>query len=678
MTSRPATTPGRFGTHGRILTVDLTARTSRTESLDESVYRKFLGGYGLGAYLMWQHFPPGTDPLAPEACFAIVSGLLTGAHTPFSGRIQIVGKSPLTGSWADSNSGGSVASQLRRAGFDGLLVTGRASEPTILVIRDGVVSFEPAGALWGQEIPPVFDALRARFGGKTEVGVSAIGPAGEQQSRIASVMNDRYHAFGRQGFGAIYGSKQLKAIVVSGSGEVPIADPARFRALCQAVTQQYKSDLSWFMRLMVWFTKPKRHLGFMYRLFSRFGLKVEAPQQAMRQLWSDRGTTGAVAISVENGDAPVKNWKGVGSTDFPLATKSHKLDGKEVDKYITKRLSCGDCPMPCKGIVAVKSRGLSDVRRPDYETIAGFGAAILNDDIEVVTACHDACNRFGMDAVSSSATIAWVCELIEEGILTPADLDGIDMRWGNGEGALALTIKMGKGEGCGAWLRHGSARAAAHMGKGSERYAVHVHGQEPAYHDTRFTSLMGVTYIADPTPGRHTAGSASWNETFNSKFPLPNAVDPKSTVIGWKGTEGKGVAQAHFSNAHQVMNGLGLCMFTNLTGGLPWLDLLNALTGWQMTAPDLLLAGERIQNLRAAFNLREGIKPGDFKAHPRMLGEGDGNLTSGPLKGVRVPLESLKADYYRAMSWNPETGRIARPRAEALGMTELLHEFIEA
>jgi aldehyde:ferredoxin oxidoreductase len=676
--SQPQNGSGRYGTLGRILIVDLTTRTSRVEEVDESVYRSFLGGYGLGAYLMWKHYPAGTDALAPEACFAIVSGLLTGARTPFSGRIQVVGKSPLTGTWADSNSGGSVASQLRHAGFDALLVTGRASEPTVLVVRDGEVRFDSAGDLWGQEIPPVFDALRTRYGGKSEVGVSAIGPAGEKQSRIASVMNDRYHAFGRQGFGAIYGSKNLKAIVVAGSGEVPVANPAKFRELCQAVIDEYKSALSLKMRFMVYMTKPKRWMGWMYRLMSRLGLKVEAPQQAMRQLWSDRGTTGAVAISIENGDTPIKNWKGVGSSEFPLASKGWKLDGKEVDKMITKKLSCGDCPMPCKGIVAVKSRGLSDVRRPDYETIAGFGAVLLNDDLDVVTACHDACNRYGMDAVSSSATIAWVCEAVERGVLTPADLDGIDVRWGNGEAALALTIKMGRGEGCGEWLRHGSARAAAHVGKGSDSFAVHVHGQEPAYHDTRFTSLMGVTYIADPTPGRHTAGTASWNETFNARFPIPNAVAPKEVTVGWKTTEGKGVAQAHFSNAHQVMNGLGLCMFTNLTGGLPWLDLVNALTGWGMNERELLAAGERIQNLRNAFNVREGLKPSEFAPHPRMLGQGDGNLQSGPLKGVTVPLAELKDDYYRAMGWNPETGRLARSRADALGMSELLAGYVDA
>jgi len=666
-----------FGFTGKVLFVDLTDRTHRVETIDPAVYRAYLGGYGLGAWLMWKHFPAGADALAPEACFAISSGLLTGLKTPFSGRIQIVGKSPITGTWADSNSGGSVCSHLRCAGYDAVVVRGKAAEPTLLVIKDGEITFEPAGELWGQEVPETFNAIKTRFGGKRDVGVSAIGPAGEKQQRIASVMNDRYHAFGRQGFGAIYGSKNLKAIVVAGSGDVAVARPDEFKAVCKRITDEYKRDLGLMVRIFAWFGKPKKWLGWMYRMMTRIGAKLQSPQAAMRRLWAQRGTTAAVALSVENGDAPIKNWLGVGSRDFPLGKRGMKIDGKEVDKYITKKLSCGDCPMPCKGIVKVKSRNLTDVRRPDYETIVGFGANLLNDDIELITACHDACNRLGIDAVSSSMTIAWVCEAVDKGILTAADLDGIDMKWGDGEAALALTIKMGTGEGCGAWLGSGVQRAAAHVGKGSEAFAVHIHGGEPAYHDSRFTSLMGVTYIADPTPGRHTAGSASWNETFGVGFGLPKAVDKKDWNVKWKGTEGKGKAQAHFSNAHQAMNGLGLCMFTMLTGSLPWTDLVNSATGWDYTDRDLLTCGERIQNLRAAFNRREGIKPADFKPHPRMLGEGDGNLTAGPLKGVRVPLPMLRDDYYSSMQWNPTTGNLAKARATELGMADLLDGFIE-
>lgn len=671
-----ASPPPRFGAHGKVLHVDLGERRHWVEAVGEDVYRQFLGGYGLGAWLMWRHFPAGVDALDPKACFAICSGLLTGVKTPFSGRIQVVGKSPLTGTWADSNSGGSVAAHLRTAGYDALVVHGRADEPTILVIHDDEVRLEPAGSLWGQQIPATFDTLKARFGGKRDVGVSAIGPAGERVQRIASVMNDRYHAFGRQGFGAVYGSKQLKAIVVSGSRTVPIADEPGFRAICKRITDEYRKDTGLFMRLMVWAAKPKKWLGWMYRLMARRGMKIVAPTAAMRQLWRARGTTAAVALSIENGDAPIKNWKGVGSRDFPLRTASHKLDGKEVDRYITKKLSCGDCPMPCKGVVRVKSRGLEDVRRPDYETIVGFGANLLNDDLELVTACHDACNRYGLDAVSSSATLAWACEAVERGDLSAADLDGIDLRWGNGEAALALTIKMGEADGCGAWLGHGVRRAAAHAGRGTDAYAVHVHGQEPAYHDPRFTSLMGVTYTADATPGRHTAGSASWNETFGAGFTLPGAVDRKEWNVGWKGTEGKGVAQAHFSNAHQAMNGLGLCMFTMLTGNLPWAELVNALTGWGVTDAELLRAGERIANLRNAFNRREGIRPADFAPHPRMMGEGDGNLLAGPLKGVRVPLPVLRDQYLDAMAWDRERGTVSAARAKELGIDRLLDGYL--
>lgn len=662
----------RYGTLGRVLHVDLTTKTSWVESIDEQINREFLAGYGLGAYLMWKHFPPRADALAPEACFAICAGLLTGVHTPFSGRIQIVGKSPLTGTWADSNSGGSVAIWLKRAGYDALVVRGQAATPTVLVICDDEVRFDDAGNLWGQEVPAAFDELKARYGGKSEVGVSAIGPAGEQQTLIASVQNDRYHAFARQGFGAIYGAKRLKAIVVSGTGKVPIARPDEFAAICKEVNADYRRDLGWFARVVVALAKPRRMFGWVYRLFAVLGAKITTPAAAMRQIWTRLGTTSAVAISVENGDAPIKNWTGVGVRDFPLS-RSMKIDGEAVLPYVTKKLSCGDCPIPCKGIVATKT--LRDVRRPDYETLVGFGANLLQDDVELVTACHDACNRFGIDALSASATLAWVCEATEKGLLTPADLDGLEMKWGNGDAALALTIKMGSGQGCGAWLRHGSRMAAAHIGRGTDDFVVAVRGQEPAYHDTRFSAMMGMTFVTDPTPGRHTAGSGAWNENFAVGFPLPDAVAPDDVRVAWKGTENKGRAQAHFSNAHQVLNGLGLCMFTNLTGQLPWTRLVNALTGWNVTDADLLRAGERIGQLRAAFNVREGLSPADVTIHRRLLGEGDGHLTKGPLRGVRVPLPVLREDYFASMKWDAQ-GKLQLSRAKELGLDSLLAGYL--
>jgi aldehyde:ferredoxin oxidoreductase len=187
-----------------------------------------------------------------------------------------------------------------------------------------------------------------------------------------------------------------------------------------------------------------------------------------------------------------------------------------------------------------------------------------------------------------------------------------------------------------------------------------------------------VTFTTDPTPGRHTAGSASWNETFGMKFPLPGAAAPNQVEVPWHGTEGKGVAQAHYSNAYQVLNGLGLCMFTMITGNLPWVDLTNALTGWNVDAKALLACGERIQNLRNAFNLREGLVPADFAPPPRMFGQGDGKLDAGPLRDVVVPIEQLRKDYWGAMSWSPATGRLSRARAAELGIAGLLEGYLEA
>ena len=354
----------RFGTHGRVLIVDLTTRTSRVET------HRRVGLQQLPRRLRARRVAdvealPGRAPTrsrrrpASRSC----SGLLTGrAHAVLRAhpdRRQVA---------AHRHVGRLELGRQRRAASCAAPATTRCWSPARPASRRCSSSatarcrFEPAGELWGQEIPPVFDALRARFGGKREVGVSAIGPAGEQQSRIASVMNDRYHAFGRQGFGAIYGSKNLKAIVVAGIGRGadrrPDALPGALQARSPTST---RATSSWLMRFMVWFTKPKRWLGWMYRLMTRFGMKVEAPQQAMRQLWSERGTT-ARGRAQRSRTATRRSRTGRASArrDFPLATQEHASStAPQVDKYITKKLSCGDCPMPCKGIVAVKSRGLT-------------------------------------------------------------------------------------------------------------------------------------------------------------------------------------------------------------------------------------------------------------------------------------------------------------------------------
>jgi len=679
----PGTSPGEHatgGVAGKLLWVDLSEKRSWEEVVPPEVSRAFLGGYGLGAWALYRNLEPGTDPLSADNIFGIVAGTLTGYGTPFSGRSQIVSRSPLTGTWADSNSGGAIAGQLKRCGYDGLFVRGCAEQPTALIIRDGKVSFEDATDLWGLTTFEATDRLAERLD-REKTGFSVIGPAGEKQSLIAAVINDRYHAWGRQGFGAILGSKKLKAIAVQGSGQVPLAHPAAFKALCEEINLPYREAHSLLVRFMAYVMKTNRFMGFLYRMITKLGLKlpVGGNQAPMIRTWRKMGTTSAVSVSTENGDAPVKNWTGAGSKDFPLSTKAYKVSDEAVQRYLDRSLSCGDCPLVCKGVVSVKNGNYKtdQVRRPDYETLCGFGANMLNDNLESVVMCHHICNNYGMDAVSAAATLGMVAELYEKGVLTIDDLDGIDLKWGNAEAIVEMTRRMATREGCGDLFADGCAKAAERLGSDAAREAaVHVHGQEPAYHDPKFSMSMGTGYVSDPTPGRHTTGNASWNESFGMKLPLPDAKPAtiEAATVGLRSYEGKGEAQRIWSNHHQALNGSGLCMFSLLTGGLPYSRLINAATGWDMTDDEFLEAGERIQNMRHAFNVREGIKPADFKAHPRMTGEVP--LKHGPLAGVKVDQQKLKDMYFDAMDWDRKSGRVSADRAKALGIDETLADLV--
>ena len=411
-------------------------------------------------------------------------------------------------------------------------------------------------------------------------------------------------------------------------------------------------------------------------------MKLQSPTAAMRQLWSQRGTTAAVAlVDRERRRADQELDAASARATSRSRRRAMKLDGAVVDKYITKKLSCGDCPMPCKGIVKVKSRGLTDVRRPDYETIVGFGANLLNDDIELVTACHDACNRYGIDAVSSSTTLGWVCEAVEKGMLDR----GRPRRHRH-----ALGQRRG--------------RARAHDQDGHRRRLRRV--ARPRRPARRRARRQGQRRVRGPRPRRrarvprhalHLADGRDLHRRPDARPPhrrlrvverdvrrrasrCPTAADKKDWNVKWKGTEGKGKAQALHSNAHQAMNGLGLCMFTMLTGALPWTELVNA--------RDRLGRHRRGSARRAASASRtcaprstaaRASGPPDFEPHPRMLGEGDGNLHGRPAQGrARAAAGAARRLLHARCSGTPTTGNARRARAPSeLGMAELLAGYVE-
>jgi aldehyde:ferredoxin oxidoreductase len=660
-----------YGVAGKILWVDLSRGEHWTETIPDQTYRQFLGGYGLGVRVLYEKMPAGADPLGPDNVLSIVAGIMTGVETPFSGRTQTCAKSPLTGTWADSNSGGLLGSKLKKAGYDGIFIRGKSEKPVYVFVEDDRVEIRDASQLWGKDTYDTYDALMKEIGGRGRPSLACIGPAGERGQLISCVIIDRYHAWGRQGFGAVWGSKNLKAVVARGTNAISVAHPDRFRKLCRDINEPFYAQKSLRVRLAAASISLIPYLAWLNRLLTRLGIKLKVDMKGMLKTWHEQGTAAAVSMSVENGDAPVKNWSGVGSVDFPLATKSWKISDREVVKLRDEYLTCGDCPLVCKGIVSVKQGpyAVSRVRRPDYETLCGFGASLLNENLESIVAAHNICNQYGLDAVSTPATIAFAAELLEKGIITREQIDGLDLRWGNTAAIVEATRKMAAMEGNFGKLFGNGIKRASELVPGSEPYAVHVRGQELPYHDPKFSPSMGTNYLADPTPGRHTTGTLSWNETFNLQFPYQSVKLPK---YGWRSYEGKGEGQRWWSNAHQVMNGMGICLFSSLVGGIPYVELTNAITGWGVDEQELLRTGERIQTLRHQFNTREGIKPADIKPHPRMIGLGDTKLARGPLAGIEVDQGRLVRDYYRAMGWDYETGAVKREKLEELGLTPLV------
>jgi aldehyde:ferredoxin oxidoreductase len=456
------------GYMGKILWVDLSFGRIKEEELDMALARDFIGGYGLGARLLYSRQKAGVDPLGPENTLGLITGPLTGTPATFGARYTVVAKSPLTGSWGDANSGGHFGPHLKFAGFDAVFFTGISEKPVYLLIDNGKVELKDASALWRKGTYETEDALELQYG-KT-ARVASIGPAGEKVALCACIMTNRGDAAARSGLGAVMGSKKLKAVVAKGETEVPIADLEAANVL------------------------RKEHIAGAKMFLERFG---------------QYGTGGHGDMSAHSGDTPVKNWGGIGVKEMP------DVSGLAKDKIIAnldRRKGCWHCPAACKGALkaGIKYPYPAGNHRLEYETIGAFGANCCNTDAEAIAMASHLCNDYGMDTISCGSIVAFAMELYEHGIITKADTDGIDLTWGNPDALVAITQKMVKREGIGAILADGVKVAAEKIGKGAEEYAVHISGQELGMHDPK-ASFFGermtmAMYHMDATPGRHTTG----------------------------------------------------------------------------------------------------------------------------------------------------------------------------
>ncbi|MFC1866796.1 aldehyde ferredoxin oxidoreductase family protein [Thermodesulfobacteriota bacterium] len=609
-----------FGYNGKILRIDLTDRKTEIQELDVKVAEKYVGGVGIGAKMLYEETTAETDPLGPDNMILAFTGPFTGTMVPSASRHHLVARSPLTGLFGESNVGGSWGIHLKKAGFDGIVVRGRSDEPVYLWIHDQGVEIRDASPIWGKDSYESAAWLKKETTKKATCAV--IGPAGERLAKVAGIphIGSIVRAAARTGLGAVMGSKNLKAMVVFGTGSIAVA-----RA------DSLKTDV-------------KSILPRIRKATETFG---------------EYGTSGGVENYEKIGNFPLQNWRG-GRWEG-----AQKISGVTMhDTILTGRKACLLCPIACGRHIKITEGPYAplDCEGPEYETIGTMGGECLVDDLSAICKANELCNRYGLDTISTGATIAFAMEAYEKGIICKRDTDGVALVWGNGEALVEMIHKIGQGEGIGLLMGEGSKRMAEVLGKNADAFAVHVKGLEPSAHDPRRFFSQALSYA---TAARGACHNASWSHPYELALNMPElgieeAQDPYQV-------EGKAEFTAKLQDLQTMTDTLILCRFTQIGKGVNVTDMVNwyrLITGWHMDVPEFMKTGERIFNLKRLYNTRLGISRKDDSLPPRFL---TSNRKGEPLTNQLPPLERLLNDYYDYRGWDEEG--VPRPeKLEELGL----------
>jgi len=630
------------GFFGKILWIDLSKETFKEETLEEDNYREYLGGYGLGCKLIYNNTQPKFDPLSSDSIFGFFPGLLTGTIAPLSCRYMVAGKSPLTLAWGDSNSGGTFGPAIKKCGFDAILFKGIAESPKYVAIIDDKMNIYDADEIWGLDVIKAEEKLKRKHG--KYIKTAGIGQAGEKISLISGIVNDKGRIAARSGLGAIMGSKKVKLLVLKGNKKIPIADKKDLAKFTKKYNIEKNPTPGRFRKPLI------RKIPGIPKLLRRLRIPFKGPGKIISQVYRELGTSTGNTLLAEIGDSPVKNWGGIGQYDFP-PSKSLEISSVKINNFKQRDYGCYGCPILCGAILRVPELGLEETHLPEYETCCAFGTLLQNNDLMSLFTLNDLCNREGLDSISTGATVAFAIECFEEGIITTDDTKGLELRWGKSDSIVELVKMMINREGIGDLLADGCKKASEKIGKGSEKYAMHSFGQEIAMHDPRFEESLGCTYAFDPTPGRHTAASID----HINLGPIDKFMKGFSLPKNWKKNKAeKYKGQMLVSGLQQVINCLGLCMFTALFGSYPSKEIIESITGWEISTDELIKTGLRIQTLRQVFIIREGVNIVNNELPGRVIG--DPPIEKGPNKGITVNYKEFYKGYCNEMGWNPENG----------------------
>lgn len=589
------------GYMGKILRVDLTVGTVWDESLNEAYAREYVGGSGLAARYAYDMVTAETDPLGPENPLIFMTGPMVGTAMPSAGRYSVCALSPATGLWGEANSGGFFGPELRFAGYDGVIITGKSDCPVWLSIVEGEAILFEATDLWGLDSYATQKCVRSLMG-ESRARVACISQAGENQAMMAAVMNDHGRAAGRTGMGAVMGAKNLKAIGVRGKAKVPVADAKTLNGLSKAIVGGLEDDMA-----------------------------AVSIQMA--------GTAGYVDMALMYGDMPIRYYQ------QDAWDEGSNLSGiLMLDDFQNRTLACYRCPIACGRETRAPSYGVDKVDGPEYETLGALGSLVMVADQEAVIYAGHLCNVYGLDTISAGATIALACELFERGILTAADTGGLDIRYGDAAMVHRLLGMMANHEGFGALLAGGSYALAERYGV--PELAVTVNKLEVPMHDPRAFSGMAAVYALSPRGACHMQGDMYSVDTGQGPaYELD--IEPGER---FDSSEEKGRVAARQQAWRSLYNAFTLCQFQN-PGVERILEALNAITGWDLVMDDLLPLGKRILTLKRRLNLRRGLTRADEQM-PELLRQ----PLDGGTEGNVPDLDALLTGAYAEYGWDLETG----------------------
>ncbi len=612
---------------GRVLFVDLNSGEIHAEPLNTRFAEQYLGASGLAARYLYDWLDASTDPLGPENPLVFMTGPLDGTGAPSSGRFVVCARSPQTGLWGEANAGNFFGPELKFAGYDGIVIRGRANAPVYLYITPEHAELRNAVRFKGMTTYETGHAIRADLDDPNAV-VAAIGPAGENLVRYALILstsarpNAKKGIAGRTGMGAVMGSKNLKAVAVRGSRhrrthKIELHDPARFRAAMLSAQKYLSDDIS-------------------------------------TEMFRAVGTSGAMDFLGLLGDVPARYWTR-GTFDYA------KISGNVLaETRLTGRATCHACMVACgRRVEKAGEYVIPEAEGPEFETLASFGSLLLNDDLDALTYIGSECDALGLDSISAGGTIAFATYLRELGILPQSDLDEVDLRWGDPQAALKMVRAIANCQGLGAALAEGTRALGARYGV--EGLAVQINGLEMAMHDPRAVAGMAVAYATSPIGASHNQSDYFMIETGRAM------EDIGIPTLDRFESAGKAPYVAKHQDWRSFNNALVLCYFPN-PPVKDFVDMVSAVTGYDVTLGNVLEYGERIWNLKRALNLKLGYNARSAEQLPALLLK---PLAEGGTEGHVPEFELMLQEYYAHRDWDWATGKPSREKLNALGMQEI-------